>query len=277
MPLTRMLHFLCSGNIRPTISAPLESSQSPQNPPLYTWEDMELRLARAHADNPISIQRAESKHLTSMARIHVAAFRNDDCVRSLYSDDVAWRAIDAMLGECLENRPYAFRVAMNEKQGRVVGWLCCSVVGDPGIPEWDGLARLAWTIAAAFKASDAQRQLTRSSGESEGSSRHAQRSNLRDGIVSRTKVAQSLAMGDDVYLVINNVVVDPKNDLGGPLTKLICDIMNSADRDGLSIFCHVPYFAVADFEWAGFQKIAGFEPKLDTHQLHFMVRRPRVQ
>ena len=238
---------------------------------------MELRLARAHADNPISIQLAESKHLTSMARIHVAAFRNDDCVRSLYSDDVHWRCINTILEECLENRPYAFTVALNEKQGRVVGWLCCSVVGDPGIPEWDGLARLAWTVAAAFKAADAQRQLTRSSGESEGSSRHAQRSNLRDGIVSRTKVAQSLAMGDDVYLVINNVVVDPKNDLGGPLTKLICDIMNSADRDGLSIFCHVPYFAVADFEWAGFQKIAGFEPKLDTHQLHFMVRRPRVQ
>ena len=197
---------------------------------------MELRLARAHAENPISIQPAESKHLTSMARIHVAAYRNDDCVRSLYSDDVHWNAMHAMLGERLENRPYAFRVAMNEKQGRVVGWLCCSVVGDPGIPEWDGLARLAWTVAAAFKAADTQRELTRSSGESESSSRHAQRSTLRDGIVSRTKVAQSLAMGDDVYLVINNVVADPENDLGGPLTKLICDIMDSADEDGVRTF-----------------------------------------
>ena len=237
---------------------------------------MELRLARAHAENPISIQLAESKHLTSMARIHVAAFRNDECVRSLYSDDVSWMTMEAMLGERLENRPYAFRVAMNEKQGRIVGWLCCSVVGDPRISEWDGLGRLAWTLAAAFKAADAQRQLTRSSGESEGSSRQAQRSNLRDGIVSRTKVAQSLAMGDNVYLVINNVVADPENDLGGPLTKLICDVMSSADEDNLSIFCQVAPFAVADFEWAGFQKIAGFEPKLDTHQLHFMVRRPMV-
>lgn len=238
---------------------------------------MELQLARVHAENPISIQPAESKHLTPMARIHLAAFRNDDCVKFLCSDEIHWIIVNTMLGERLENRPYAISVAMNERLGRVVGWLCCSVVGYPGVSDWDGLAQLAWTVAAAFKAAEAQRKLSRTSGESEHNSRQAQRKMLREAIVSRTKVAQSLALGDDVYLVINNVATDPENDLGGVTPKLICSVTDSADKDGLSVFAQVPLFAVADFEWAGFQQIAGFEPQLDIHQLKFMVRRPKAR
>lgn len=143
MPLTQMLRPLFAGKKRPTISGPLQLTQSHQSPPLYTLEAMEFQLARVHAENPISIQPAESKHLTSMARIQMAAFRNDDCVKSLYSDDVHWIVTNKMLGERLDNRPYAITVAMNEKLGRVVGWLCCSLVGHPGVPKWDGFAQLA--------------------------------------------------------------------------------------------------------------------------------------
>lgn len=276
MPLKRMLCCFFSGDIRPTISAPLESSQSPPNPPLYTLEHGELQLARLHAENCISIQPAESRHLTSMARIHLAACDSDDLVRHLYSDDIHWNITNELLEERLQNRPYMISVAVNEKLDRVVGWVCCSVVGQPGVPEWDGLAQLSWTVAAAFKPAEAQRQLARTSGESERSSRHAQRMTLREAIVSRTKVAQSLAMGDEVYLVINNVATDPRNSLGGVTSKLICSVTEHADKDNVSVFAQVPPWAQADLEWAGFQQIAGFEPQLDIHQLKFMVRKPRA-
>lgn len=276
MPLAQMLRFLCSGDIRPAISAPLESSHTPQIPPLYTLEDMELRLARMHAENPISIQPAECKHITSMARIHLAAFHNDDLVKFLYSNDIHWVVINKILEEHLKTRPYAISVAINEKPGCVVGWLCCSVVGHPGAPKWDIFAQLEWTVAAAFKAAEAHWQLTRSSGESEHIPRYAQRMTLQEAIVSRTKVAQSLAMGDGIYLVINNLATDPHKDLGGVTSKLICSITESADKDRLSVFAQVPSFALADFEWAGFEHIAGFEPLRDIHQLKFMVRRPKA-
>ena len=241
---------------------------------------MELQLARVHAENSASIRPTEFKHLTSMARIHLATFRDDYCVKSLYSDDIHWITINKMLKERLEKRPYALSVAMNEKLGPVVRWLCCSVVGHPRVSKWDGPAQLAWTVAAAFEAAEAQKQLTRSSGESEYGACQAERMTIREAIVSRTKVAQSLAMGDNVYLVINNLAIDPKNDLGGGggvMPKFICSVTDSADKDGLSVFVQVPPFAVADYEWAGFQQIAGFEPRLDIHQLKFMVHRPKAR
>lgn len=277
MPLIRMLCCFLSGDIRPTISAPLESIQSPPIPPLYTLEHGELQLARLHAENPISIQPAESRHLTSMARIHVTACHSDDLVQHLYGDEVHWKITNELLEECIKDRPYAFSVATNEKlAGRVVGWLCCSVVGQPGVPRRDGFAQLSWTVAAAFKAAEAQRQLARTSGESEPRSRHAQRMSFQEAIVSRTKVAQSLAISDDVYLVINNVATDPKNNLGGVFSKLINSIVENADRDGLSVFAQVPPDAIEEFEWAGFQQIVGFQPQLDIHQLKFLVRKPRA-
>lgn len=277
MPLTQVLRSLFSGNKRPAISGTLQLTQSHQGPPLCTLEDMELQLAKMHAGNPISIQPAEAKNLTSMARIHLATFRSDDCVKALYSNDIHWMTITKMLEERLESRPYAISVAINQKLGVVVGWVCCSVVGHQGVSKWDGLSQLAWTVAAAFEAAEAQRRLTRSSGESEYSSRQTQRIVLREAIVSRTKVAQSLAMGNDFYFVINCVARDPKNNLGGVTPKLICSVTDSADRDGLSVFAQVPPFCVADFELAGFQQIAGFEQQLDIHQLKFMVRRPKAR
>lgn len=270
MPLARMLCCFFSGDIRPTISAPLESIQSPPIPPLYTLEHGELQLARLHAENPISIQPVESRHLTSMARIHVTACRNDDLVQHLYIHE-------ELLEECLKNRPYAFSVATNEKlAGRVVGWLCVSVVGKGGERRGDGFAQLSWTVAAAFKAAEAQRQRARTSGESEPRSHHAQRMTFQEATVSRTKIAQSLAMSDDVYLVVNNVATDPTNNLGGVTSKLISSITESADKDGLSVFAQVPPDAIEEFEWAGFQQIVGFQPQLDIHQLKFLVRKPRT-
>lgn len=97
---------------------------------------------------------------------------------------------------------------------------------------------------------------------------------FREAIISKTKVAQSLAMGDNVYLVINNVATDPRHSLGGVTSKIICSVTESADRDGLSIFAQVPSYDIEDFESAGFQQIAGFAPQLDIHQLHFVVRKP---
>lgn len=274
MPLTRMLCCFFSEDTRPIISAPLESSQSPPLPPLYTLEHGELLLARLHAENPISIEPAESRHLTSMARIHLAACPSDDLVQQLYGDEIHWNITNDMLEERLQNRPYIMSVAINEKLERIVGWVCCSVVGQVGIRRQD--AHLSWKVAAAFKAAEAQRQLTRTSGESEPRHRHEQRMTFRDAIVSRTKVAQSLAMGDNVYLVINNVATDSRNSLGGVTSRLICSVTESADRDGLSVFAQVPSYDMEEFEWAGFQQIAGFEPQMDIHQLQFMVRKPRI-
>ena len=277
MPLARMLCCFFSGDIRPTISAPLESMQSPPIPPLYTLEHRELQLARLHAENTISIQPAESRHLTSMARIHVAACCSDDLVQHLHGDEVHWMVTNELLEECLQDRPYAFSVATNEKlAGRVVGWLCCSVGGEGGGIRWDEFGQLSWTVAAAFKAAEAQRHLARTSGESEPRSRHAQRMTLQEAIVSRTKVAQSLAISDDVYLVINNVATDSKNNLGGVTSKLISSITETADKNGLSVFAQVPPDAIEEFEWAGFQQITGFQPQMDIHQLNFLVRKPRA-
>ena len=219
---------------------------------------------------------AESRHLTSMARIHLAACPSDDLVQQLYGDEIHWNITNDMLEERLQNRPYMISVAINEKLNRVVGWVCCSVVGQPGAPTRDRDAQLSWTVEAAFKAAEAQRQLTRTSGESEPRHRHAHRMTFCEAIVSRTKVAQSLAMGDNVYLVINNVATDPRNTLGGVTSKLISSVTESADRDKLSLFAQVPSRDMEEFEWAGFQQIAGFEPRLDIHQLHFMVRKPRI-
>ncbi|CAF9937227.1 MAG: hypothetical protein ALECFALPRED_007145 [Alectoria fallacina] len=238
---------------------------------------MELQLARMHAENSISIRPTEFKHLTSMARIHLATFRDDDCVKSMYSDDIHWITINEMLEERLEQGPYAISVAMNKKLGPVVSWLCCGVVGHPRVTKWDGPAQLAWTVAAAFEAAETQNQLTRSSGESEYGAFQAERMVLREVIVSITTVVQSLAMGDNVYLDINNLAIDPKNDLGGVMPKLICSFTDSADKNGFSVLVQVPPFAVADYEWAGIQQIAGFVPRLDIHQLKFMVRRPEAR
>ena len=244
---------------------------------LYILEDIELRPARMHAEISISIQPADSKHVRSMARIHLVAFRDDDLVKSLYRDDIHWIVIDDILEERLKNRPYAIRVAINEKLGRVVGWLCCSVVGQPGAPGWDGFAQLAWTVAAVYKAADAHRQLARSSEESEHSSLHTHRMAIQEAIVSRTKVAQSLAMGDDAYLVINVLATDLKNSLSGVTSKLICSITESADKDGLSVLAQVPPFALADFERAGFEQMPAFGPQMEIHRLMFMVRRPKAR
>ena len=150
------------------------------------------------------------------------------------------------------------------------------MVGKEGEGRREGFAQLSWTVAAAFKAAEAQRQLTRTSGDSEPRSRHAQRMTFQEAIVSRTKIAQSLAISDEVYLVINNVATDPKNNLGGVTSKLISSITESADKDGLSVFAQVPPDAVEEFEWAGFQQIAGFQPQMDIHELKFLVRKPRA-
>lgn len=96
-------------------------------------------------------------------------------------------------------------IAMKELLGHFIRWLCRSVLGHLSVTEWGGLVQLAWTVAAVSKVAEAQGQPTRFSRAKKSNLRHAQQMTARDTILSTTKVAQPLAMGDEVYPVISNV------------------------------------------------------------------------
>jgi len=158
---------------------------------------------------PVSLRDAYASDVGALARVHVAAFREDRYVRLMYNECSHWKAINAMLESRYAKTDYIFQVALTGEMDRIAGWICCGVVGDPEAPVRNGLAHHAWVTALAQVVGALQEYLTRTSGDREDRAQCQQRQDLWKVVSQNSTDAQISIMGDRKYLVINTLVTDP--------------------------------------------------------------------
>ena len=201
----------------------------------------------------------------ALARIHLAAFKDDRCVRLMYSDANHWRAINTMIENRCSHTNYGMKIAMTEPGKRMVGWLSCCLVEPTGSVS-DDSACLEWTTAAAGVIDCAEECLTRSSGTPEDRVvRDRRREMCR--VISKAYI-EALSSSPNIttdtkYIVINTLVVDPSFRNQGVGSGLLGWVMQYADTEDIAVWAQVPAAACGVFKKAGFEESQNLVLDLD--------------
>lgn len=250
--LSHLLHINCAPENQPSCCA-----TSPAKVP-STFMETEIK---------ISLRTPVIKETACLARIHLAAFKHDRCIRLMYSDSSHWKAINAMIETRDSHIDYGMKVAITEGEGRIAGWLCCSIV-EPGMPDHESLAYLEWTIAASRVVEIAEERLTKTSGIAEDKFHRDRRRRLCSAISEASVDLKSKRLNitsDTRYLIINTLVIDPPYQGRGVGSELLRWATDNADRDEVAIWAQVPAAALGVFETAGFEEVHNVILDLDEY------------
>ena len=236
--------------------APLESTSH------YLSQLNQLLRGDYHSKEPaiqgsIFIQTPAINEIGALARIHLAAFKEDRCVQLMYSDANHWQAITFMIEAWYRSTRSGLKQAVISGEGRVAGWLCCSIIGPDAEAQADP-APVSWVTMAGRVIESAQERLTKSSGMSEVIFlRDRRRKMLRVISNASTKaISQSLSMTSDIrYLLIDTLVVDPAYKGCGVGSELLEWIIESADVEEIAVWAQVTPPAYGLFETAGFEEV----------------------
>lgn len=236
-----------------------------------------------------------TRDIGALARIHLAAFRNDRLVRLMHSEANHWKAVEAMIEKRMSHDNGAFRIATTKTGDRIVGWLCWSLV-DPIMPAQDDLASREWTTAAICAVEDAEKRLTDTSGRPTDVAECERRRSIWK-IISDASSAAFSTYPDTVtqmsYIVVNTLVTDFAFEARGVGFELLTWATKYADTKEIAIRAQVSPRAYGLFRKAGFEEV--YSPVLDldgiyyagvakdhrgkskwgNHEVNFMVRKAR--
>ena len=235
------------------------------------------RRSNAHAERtggvvmenklPISLQTPAIKETGSLARVHLAAFKDDRCVRLTYSDSSHWKAINAMIEARYSFADFGWKLAVTKHEGRVVGWICCSLV-DQGEPAGEDLSYQTWTTAAAHFVEISEALLTKTSGTPENKTHRDRRRKLSKVISEASVDAMSQLLdtaGGTKHVIINTLVVDPTCKGRGVGSELLKWVTDYADKKGIAAWAQVSTMASGLFEAAGFEEVHTLVLDLDDY------------
>ncbi len=233
----------------------------------------------------------------ALARIHLAAFKDDRLVRLMYSGANHWKAVDAMIERQSSHVGYEMRLAMAKDVDRIAGWLCCSLM-DPNMPDQEDLASLEWTTAALRVVDDAEERLRKTSGKPDEAAERDRRRSLWKAISDASSEAFSSSpdlVRQTRYIVLNTVVTDPAFRGRGVGSELLRWATNYADSEEIAIRAQLSPIAYGLFRKAGFEEVHSLVLDLDgfyyggvakehrtkskwgNHEIKFMVRKARNQ
>lgn len=204
----------------------------------------------------ITLQDAHASDIGALARVHVAAFRDDRYVRLMYSECSHWEAIDAMLESQYSQADCMFQIALTGPKDCIAGWICCSLVGNPKAPTRSLLAHHELTTALTQVVNVLQADLTRKSGARENPAQYRQREQLWKIVSQNATDAQISAVADQRYLVVNTLVTDPSFSGRQIGSELLAWVTRYADREKLRIWAQVSPAATGTFQRAGFEEVA---------------------
>lgn len=231
----------------------------------------------------------------ALARIHLAAFRNDRLVRLIYSEANHWKAVEAMIEKRISHDNGAIRIATTKTGNRIVGWLCWSLV-DPTMPARDDLASREWTTAAICAVEDAEKRLTETSGRPSDLAERERRRSIWKIISDASSEAFSTCpdtVTQTSYIVVNTMVTDIAFEARGVGSELLTWATKYADTKEIAIQEQVSPCAYELFRQAGFEEVYSRVLDLDgiyyggvakehrdkskwgNHEVRIMVRKAR--
>ena len=216
---------------------------------------------------PISLQTPTIKETGSLARVHLAAFKDDRCVKLTYSDSSHWKAVNAMIEARYNVADFGWKLAVTKHEGRVAGWICCSLVDQCG-SAGEELAYLDWTTAAARFVDFSEARLTKTSGIPENRVHHDRRRKLSKVISEASFEATSQVLdtaGGEKHVIINTLVVDPTCKGRGVGSELLKWVTDYADKMGIASWGQIPTVASGIFEAAGFEEVHTLVLDLDDY------------
>ena len=214
---------------------------------------------------PVSIRLGACKDIGALARIHLTAFRDDHCIRLLYSYFNHWKAIDTLIEKRYSSNIDGSKLAVAVNEGRFIGWLCCTFV-DSGISVQQDANSIDWVTAAASLVNHAEERLTKSSGMPEDMFQRDHRWKISKIISNASTEAMMQSLGHNTrFLIVNTLAVDPAWKSRGVGSELLKWVAEWADRQEITVWAQVSPAAHGIFQLAGFEEVHNLVLDLDKY------------
>lgn len=247
-------------------------------------------------ENPQTLIRtAKITDTGALARIHVAAFRENRLLRIMYDEANHWKAINIMVERRISHAAYGMKMKLMKIEKRSVGWLCYSLV-NPDLPAQEDLASLEWTTAALRVVDDAEEHLTMTSGRPEEEVERHRRQVLWKAISHASTEAfpkSPVPIKQGRFIIVNTIVTNVAFQNRGLGAELLTLATNYADDEKVAIWAQVTPVAYGLFIRAGFEEVHSYVMDLDDftcngiakehrpkarfgeYEIKFMMRRAR--